>query len=490
MEQRIAQDTCDFRELRENGYVYVDKTALLHRLVSGQLNGKLFFISRPRRFGKSLMLSTLKSIFRGERDLFKSLAIDTLGYDWVEYPILSFNFATMATETLEAFQTAFVERVGQALRDAGVEYNAAGTPGGNFANAIRTLAKTWGKPVVVLIDEYDSPVSRALDDVAKATAIRDRLAAFYGEIKNNAADLRFMMMTGVTKFTQLSVFSALNNLTDLTLDGNFATLLGYTDDSPWVKTTVYNPVAVARTLSRRLPVFETTWSETGHASALMRYLAREDLASRDYTRLPATSKDVFDSYDLGKLRPETVLYQAGYLTIKDFNPFLGYILGVPDEDVRQDLNGLLLSKALGADAGDTRDGLRTALLTGDFPGFFDRLKAFYAHLPYGAKEKPVHEASYQRALYGLLSAGGLCVTAEDRQAQGRADLVAEAMNQVYVFELKVGGTAQEAFAQIKVKGYAAPYLDPDKTVHLIGLAFDPVTNTLADAVVETLTPAQ
>ena len=527
MEQRIAQDTCDFRELRENGYVYVDKTALLHRLVSGQLNGKLFFISRPRRFGKSLMLSTLKSIFRGERDLFKSLAIDALGYDWVEYPILSFNFATMATETLEAFQTAFVERVGQALRDAGVEYDAAGTPGGNFANAIRTLAKTWGKPVVVLIDEYDSPVSRALDDVAKATAIRDRLAAFYGEIKNNAADLRFMMMTGVTKFTQLSVFSALNNLTDLTLDGNFATLLGYTDDeleanfapslrahaavmglsyeayraelrrwyngyrfSPWVKTTVYNPVAVARTLSRRLPVFETTWSETGHASALMRYLAREDLASRDYTRLPATSKDVFDSYDLGKLRPETVLYQAGYLTIKDFNPFLGYTLGVPDEDVRQDLNGLLLSKALGADAGDTRDGLRTALLTGDFPGFFERLKAFYAHLPYGAKEKPVHEASYQRALYGLLSAGGLRVTAEDRQAQGRADLVAEAMDQVYVFELKVGGTAQEALAQIKAKGYAAPYLDPDKTVHLIGLAFDPATNTLVNTAVETLTPAQ
>ena len=353
MEQRIAQSVYDFRRLREDGYVYVDKTAQLAPLLT-RGSDSLFFISRPRRFGKSLMLSTLKSIFRGERDLFKGLAIDTLGYDWVEYPILSFNFATMATETLEAFQTAFVERVGQALRDAGVEYDVAGTPGGNFANAIRTLAKTWDKPVVVLIDEYDSPVSRALDDVAKATAIRDRLAAFYGEIKNNAADLRFMMMTGVTKFTQLSVFSALNNLTDLTLDGNFATLLGYTDDeleanfapslrahaaamglsyeayraelrrwyngyrfSPWVKTTVYNPVAVARTLSRRLPVFETTWSETGHASALMRYLAREDLASRDYTRLPATSKDVFDSYDLGKLRPETVLYQAGYLTIKD-----------------------------------------------------------------------------------------------------------------------------------------------------------------------------
>ena len=218
----------------------------------------------------------------------------------------------------------------------------------------------------------------------------------------------------------------------------------------------------------------------------MRYLERENLVDKDYDRLPLVSKSIFDNYNLGTLRPETVLYQAGYLTIKDFIPPKFYALGVPDEDVRQDLNTLLLNKALGDEADETSDDLQTALLTGDFPAFFARLKAFYAHLPYGAKEGPVHEAAYQRALYALLSAGGLRVTAEDRQAQGRADLVAESMDRVYVFELKIRGTAAEALAQIKDKGYAKPYQVPGKTIHLIGLAFDPASNTLTDAIEETL----
>ena len=527
MEQRIAQDISDFRELREKKFIYVDKTEPLYRLVEGiDIGGKLFFISRPRRFGKSLMLSTLECIFRGERDLFQGLAIDKLDYDWTEYPVLHFNFATMKVDTFEDFYAGFVARVRQAFAQAKIIYDPTLAPNDNFAQAIQTVTAERGKPMVVLVDEYDAPVGAAMNDIAKASAIRTELAAFYGEIKNNAANIRFMMMTGVTKFAQLSVFSALNNLTDLTLQSEAATLLGYTDEeldanfapslqahakvmglsdtdyraelrrwyngyrfSPDCTTTVYNPVAIARVLSRKKPYFETTWSETGHASALMRYLERENLVDKDYDRLPLVSKSIFDNYNLGTLRPETVLYQAGYLTIKDFIPPKFYALGVPDEDVRQDLNSLLLNKALGDEADETSDDLQTALLTGDFPAFFARLKAFYAHLPYGAKEGPVHEAAYQRALYALLSAGGLRVTAEDRQAQGRADLVAESMDRVYVFELKIRGTAAEALAQIKDKGYAKPYQVPGKTIHLIGLAFDPASNTLTDAIEETLTPA-
>ncbi len=517
MEQRIAQNTYDFRELRTNGAVYVDKTALLHGLVHDP-NDKLFFISRPRRFGKSLMLSTLGCIFRGERDLFKGLAIDSLDYDWAVYPVIRFDFSPIGTATLEAFRDGFRANVKRSLLDAGADWDDTVGPGDNFAAAIDGLARKRGRPVVVLIDEYDAPVTRSMDDIAKATAIRDELAPFYTQLKAHGVNIRFMMMTGVTKFTQLSVFSALNNLTDLTLDGRCATLLGYTEEeldanfapslqahaeamglpyvayraelrrwyngyrfSPDNANTVYNPVAIARTLVRRKSYFETTWSETGHASALMRYLERERLADTDYDRLPPVSKRIFDSYDLGKLRPETVLYQTGYLTIKDFIPPSLYVLGVPDEDVRQDLNALLLNKALGSEADETSDDIQTALLTGDFPGFFARLKAFYARLPYDAKEGAVHEASYQRALFALLSAGGLRVTVEDRQAKGRADLVAEAMDQVYVFELKRGGTAQEALAQIRERGYAEPYRLPGKTVHLFGLAFDPAANALTDA---------
>ena len=525
MEQRIALDISDFRELREKECVYVDKTGLLQALIRDKTR-KLYFISRPRRFGKSLMLSTLECIFRGERDLFKGLAIDSLDYDWAKYPIIRFDLSVLSETTLESFRSDLRKTVRDALLDAGALWDETDSTHRNFGSAIDWLAAKHKSPVVVLIDEYDAPVTRAMGDIAKATAIRSELSPLYSQLKAHGVNIRFMMMTGVTKFAQLSVFSALNNLNDLTLQPEAATLLGYTDEeldanfapslqahakvmglsdtdyraelrrwyngyrfSPDCTSTVYNPVAIARALSRKKTYFETTWSETGHASALMRYLERENLADKNYDRLSPVGKSLFDSYDLGKLRPETVLYQAGYLTIKDFIPPRLYVLGVPDEDVRQDLNSLLLNKALGDEADETSDDLQTALLTGDFPAFFARLKAFYAHLPYGAKEGPVHEAAYQRALYALLSAGGLRVTAEDRQAQGRADLVAESMDRVYVFELKIRGTAAEALAQIKDKGYAKPYQVPGKTIHLIGLAFDPASNTLTDAIEETLTPA-
>ena len=176
------------------------------------------------------MLSTLKYIFQGRRDLFQGLAIDKMDYDWAEYPILHFNFATMDVETLEGFKAGFVARVRRSLKEAGADYDPTQAPNDNFADAISFLSRERGKPVVVLIDEYDAPVGAALSDPAKATAIRATLSAFYGEIKNSASDIRFMMMTGVTRFTQLSVFSALNNLNDLTMDARYATLLGYTEE--------------------------------------------------------------------------------------------------------------------------------------------------------------------------------------------------------------------------------------------------------------------
>ena len=523
--QPIAQDSANFAELREKQCIYVDKTERLYRLVQGMaLGAKLFFLSRPRRFGKTLLLSTLKCLFQGRRDLFKGLAIDALDYDWQPHPVLHFDFATLAIDAVATFERGFVERVTQSLNAAGLDYNPAMTPGGNFATAIRTLAKEAGRPVVILIDEYDSPVSHALDDIPKANAIRDRLSAFYGEIKNNAADIRFMLMTGLTKFTQLSVFSALNNLTDLTLDALAADLLGYTEReldacfgdylrahakamalpdadyraqlqwwyngyrfSPDSETKVYNPVAIGRALARRKPYFEPTWSETGHSSALMRYLAAHPLTARDYERIPELTRNIFDTYDLANIRDLTFLYQAGYLTIKDFNPIEGYTLGIPDEDVRQDLNQILVDQALQGDDTLGWNTIRVALLKHDFPAFFAGLKAFYARLTYGPKEGRVPEASYQRSLFILLTAGGLRVVSEDTQAQGRADLVADAFGRVFVFELKLGGTAQDALAQIRDRRYDLPYLTSAQSIHRIGLAFDPETRQLVDAAAE---PAQ
>ena len=520
-EEKIAQGTYNFRIMREDGFRYVDKTALLYPLVTRGRDA-FFFISRPRRFGKSLMLSTLECLFRGERELFKGLAIDKMDYDWAKYPVLHFNFAGLKVETLEAFKIDFSSRVKETLTKAGCTWNDADFPGANFSRAINTLAEaSEQKSVVVLIDEYDAPVGHALDDVPKAKAIRQELSDFYIQIKNNVGAIRFMMMTGVTKFTQLSVFSALNNLTDLTLQPEAATLLGYTEEeleanfskslhrhaevmglsyedyrgqlrwwyngyrfSPDSEVKVYNPLAIARTLLRRKTYFEPTWSETGHSTALMKYLATHPLTARDYECIPEVERSVFDVYDLGNIGYKTFLYQGGYLTIKDFDPISGYTLGIPNEDVRQDLNQILVDQALQGDNALGWSKARIALLKYDFSAFFTCLKSFYARLTYGAAESRVNEASYQRSLFILLTAGGLRVVSEDTQAQGRADLVADAFGRVFIFELKVGGTAEEALAQIRDRRYDLPYLASAQTIHRIGLVFDPKTHQLLDTAVE------
>ena len=524
MEPRIAQDTADFRELREKGYIYVDKTEQLYRLANGiDIGGKLFFISRPRRFGKSLMLSTLECLFRGQRELFKGLAIDKLDYDWAEYPVLHFNFGTMKVETLELFTQQFVERVSRSIEAAGGIYNPAVTPDTNFADAIQKLAKERGKPVVVLIDEYDAPVGAALDDIEKAKAIRAKLSAFYGEIKNNAAAIRFMMMTGVTKFTQLSVFSALNNLNNLTLDDRYATLLGYTDDelttyfepamrrhatvmglsyedyreklrwwyngyrfARWNTTKVYNPCAIGKTLGACTPEFLGTWTSTGLTSVVFHYFANNQLAEKNYEHIESVSEEDLDICELENIQPTAMLYQGGYLTIKDYRRSR-FTLGIPDEEVRRAFNTQLVRKFAQKKDNDYRNLLCDSLSEGDIDTFLGRLSDLYAHLTYGPKEEHVQEFSFQRILYVLLTSdGSFRVTAEDRQAQGRADLVAETPERVFIFELKVNGTPQDAIAQIKEKGYAEPYRHSGKEVHLIGLSFDGETRRLTGTVSEPL----
>ena len=525
MEPRIAQDSADFRELREKGYIYVDKTEQLYRLVNGiDIGGKLFFISRPRRFGKSLMLSTLECIFRGQRDLFKGLAIDTLDYDWAEYPVLHFNFAGLKVETLETFKIDFRSRVKETLGKVGYTWRDEDFPGANFSRAINSLAEaSEQKSVVVLIDEYDAPVGHVLNDIKKATAIRQELSDFYIQIKNNAAAIRFMMMTGVTKFTQLSVFSALNNLNNLTLDDRYATLLGYTDDeltnyfelamrrhaevmglpyedyreqlrwwyngyrfARWNTTKVYNPCAIGKTLGACTPEFLGTWTSTGLTSAVFHYFANNQLAEKNYEHIEGVSEEDLDICELENIQPTAMLYQGGYLTIKDYRRSR-FTLGIPDEEVRRAFNTQLVRKFAQKKDNDYRNLLCDSLSEGDIDTFLGRLSDLYAHLTYGPKEEHVQEFSFQRILYVLLTSdGSFRVTAEDRQAQGRADLVAETPERVFIFELKVNGTPQDAIAQIKEKGYAEPYRHSGKEVHLIGLSFDGETRRLTGTASEPL----
>ena len=295
----IATDTNDFPKLRERGCIYVDKTEFVHRMVS-DANTRLFFISRPRRFGKSLTLSVLKALFSARRELFEGLYLDKTDWKWEKYPVIHFEFNDVTTTSVAEFEVEFADHVKERLEAAGYKYDNATTPAINFGRAIESLsAVNGGKGVVILIDEYDAPVGHALDDIPKAEAIRERMSALYSRMKNRTGDIRFLLMTGISKFTRLSVFSALSNLVDVSQREEYATMFGYTEDeleanfeehlrahaekmgkpygeyraemkkwyngfrfSTEVETTVYNPVSVALTLDAKERDFKVTWATT------------------------------------------------------------------------------------------------------------------------------------------------------------------------------------------------------------------------------------
>ncbi|MBE6383939.1 MAG: hypothetical protein E7049_13130 [Lentisphaerae bacterium] len=513
----IATDTNDFPKLRERGCIYVDKTEFVHRMVSCE-GTSLYFISRPRRFGKSLTLSVLKALFSARRELFEGLYIDRTDWKWEKYPVIHFEFNDVTTTSIADFETSFAIHVQERLEKAGFAYDKSLPPPENFGNAIESLsAANGGKGVVILIDEYDAPVGHALGDVAMAEAIRDRMSALYSRMKNRTGDIRFLLMTGISKFTRLSVFSALSNLVDVTQRKEYATMFGYTEQElsdnfeehlhahaeimgmpydeyraemkKWYNgfrfstedaTTVYNPVSVALTLDAKESGFKATWATTGRPSMLMNYLKREDLLSIDYEKMEGVPAAAFDVADLRNLTATALLQQAGYLTVKDYDSESeDFTLGVPDEEVRRDLATLVAGVA----AGETdvwAANLGKMLLHANWPKFFVGLKSLYAHMPYGSMEEASHEAAYQRILCTLLASQGFEYRAEDVQSNGRADIVAKHKKGIYIFELKVDEPVDKAFAQIRKKGYAEPYLADGRPIWLIGLSFDAKTRRLVD----------
>ena len=516
----IETSTSDFADLRRNGTIYVDKTAWFHRLAS-DVGRRVCFLSRPRRFGKSLMITALKEIFSGNRELFDGLAISKTDWKWEKWPVIHFNFGDVDSTSIEAFDRDFGPNVRRRLESAGFEgYDDARSPGFNFGNAIGVLSKeNGGRGVVILIDEYDAPVSHALSDLPRAETIRDRLSAFYSVMKDRTGSIRFMMMTGVSKFTKMSVFSCLNNIVDISMRREYATMLGYTEEeleanfdehlhehasimgvsyedyraemkrwfngfrfSPSDPTTVYNPISIALTLDAKETFFRATWSSTGRASSLMNCLKRWDMLAIDPERTKNVTDQEFDVTNLADLKPIGMLFQTGYLTIKDYDAGL-YTLGVPDEEVRRDLN--LLMAGVAADESVAWASSLGAKLCGcDWNGFFAGLKSLYAKMAHGSTEASVHENSYARCLSFLLAGSGFRFTMEDVQASGRADVVASHVNGVFIFELKVGEPVDRAFAQIRGKNYAEPYLASGSPIWLIGLSFDPDSRLLVEAAAE------
>ena len=516
----IATETNDFETLRKQGQIYVDKTAHLHKMITDP-SRKFFFCARPRRFGKSLSVTTMKSIFRGHREFFEDLAIAKTDYDWKKYPVIHLNWGKVSVSSLAKFEESIATAVKNALTEAGCAYDPALIPSDNLGNAIDCFAEKTSGGVVILIDEYDDPVAKALANVELAEQIRTHLADIYAQFKDRTDKIRFLYITGVSKFTKLSIFSTLSNLNDISFEDDYAELYGYTEEEltanfdeylhrkaermklsyddfraelkRWFNgyrfakgnpVTVYNPVSISLSLYSSASFLEPTWTSTGRASTLMNYIKREGALSIDPDRTIDAGELDFDVADLLNIQPIGMLYQTGYLTIADYSYGL-YKLRVPDEEVRQDLAALVAGAYAGKDA-QWSASLGIKLRAGRWDDFFDGLRCLYAKLPYGAREKRErkNEAAYARPLCMLLAAQGFRYDPEVVQTLGRSDLIAEHPCGIYIFELKIDQSADEGLKQIHERGYAEPYKSRGLPIYAFGLSFDSQTRQFVDGKVE------
>ena len=502
-----------FREIREEGHYYVDKTPHILKLVEG---GKHYFLSRPRRFGKSLLLDTVKELFEGNRRLFSGLDAEC-SWNWdAGHPVLRISFGSgnfAVAGELEA-RTDEMLRALEREHETGGDYSTAA---GRLARIVEVAHRRAGERVVVLVDEYDKPILDALADPHLARANRDYLRGLYSVLKDSDADIRFSLITGVSKFSKVSLFSGVNNLTDITLDPEFSAICGYTESDldavfapelpgldrqrirewyngyGWLGTEVYNPFDIL--LLFRTGRFRAHWFETGTPTFLLQTLLRRRVGPVELECMKATD-ELVSQFDVGDIATEALLFQTGYLTIvgedADMEGEPVYRLGYPNREVRQSLNRNLL-KHLTRDGEQT--GKRTRLLqllrARDFDGLKELFHAFYAGIPYEwytGNAIAGYEGYYAAVFYAYFASLGLNVTAEDSTNRGRLDMALRFQGDVYLFEFKVveqAGTGS-AMAQLKEKGYAEKHQASAARIHLVGVEFSSETRNIAAFEAESL----
>ena len=502
-----------FREVRQQDCYYVDKTAFVQRLLD---EGKHYFLSRPRRFGKSLFLDTLKELFEGNEALFEGLAIRDR-WDWsVRHPVLRLDFSSGNYRGPDDLRLELAAQLETLEEEAGVAGRPAAPAPARFRHLIRALHRQTGQPVAVLVDEYDKPILDALDlpDIARAN--RDFLRGLYATVKFSDADIRFTFITGVTKFSKVSLFSGLNNLKDITLGPRYSAVCGYTDADldavfaaelpgldrdrirewyngySWLGTEkVYNPYDILLLFDERK--FLPHWFETGTPAFLVRTLLGRRVRTTALEEMVGSS-DLLSTFDVDDMATEALLFQTGYLTItgeEDLGGKILYRLGYPNREVRQSLNERLL-RALTPDPsgqGERDIRLYELLQANDFPGIRTFFESFFAAIPYEWHTKndiASYEGYYASVFYSHFAALGLDVTVEDSSGGGRLDMAVRFNGNVYLFEFKVveraGGGA--AMAQLKERRYAEKYRGLGQPIHLIAVEFSSESRNLAGFDVE------
>ncbi len=486
-----------FSEIRTGNYCYVDKTPLIHRLLE---EGKFYFFARPRRFGKSLLLDTIAQIFLGNRDLFSGLYLDN-HWNWNDsYPVIRIDLAESILNTRE--------RLDDKLRQQ-IDFNAAGhgihlqreEVSDRFCELIHGLHSNTGHQVVVLIDEYDKPILDNITDQKSAGEQRDGLRNFYSVLKAQSPLLRFVLLTGVSKFSKVSLFSGLNNLKDITLDKRYGALCGYTH--PELETVfreylegvdlekirawyngynflaepVYNPFDVLLYLDSR--EFKPYWFETGTPTFLIKLLTEKKFPIPELEDLTA-GEELLGSFDIDFIEPETLLFQTGYLTILKkqilFDQEYVYHLGFPNHEVKKSLTGSLLNWYVQSQRPlHTNQMALVSILKGnELDRLGDLFHAFFASIPHDLYRKNTiadYEGYYCSVVYCYFTALGLDVRVEQPTNQGRLDMVVRFQDRIYILEFKVNELTHpgRALEQIKEKKYYEPYTD--KEVYLIGVEF-------------------
>ena len=496
-----------FDVLRENGYTYVDKTDMIFQLAQQHI----CFLCRPRRFGKSLTISTLEAYFRGKSHLFKGLKIDSLEHQWVEYPVFRIDFNGENYLDKDVLAAKLDDCICKWEEEWGATMPQDSSLGSRFANVLEQAHLQSGLRCVVLIDEYDKPLLDVLSEPMEEDN-RNILKGFYSVFKLADQHLRFVLLTGVTKFSQVSVFSGFNQPNDISLNPKYEAICGITEDElhAYFKdclqtlseeysasfddislrmkrfydgyhfsrkmTDIYNPFSVFNAFDNS--EIRPYWYSTGTPAYLVKLLEKRkvnvvEMLAQSYTT------DYFIDYRADVEEPLAMLYQSGYLTIKDVDLNRGlYRLDFPNNEVKIGFVSLLANTYFnGKDELPLIESLLNALGDGRIEEFISRLTAFFSSIGYEMrKDKEYHFQYTLFLLFRLMSCYSVVI--EKHNSQGRADMIVETANHVYIFEFKLDGTAQEALQQIEDKGYALPYADDPRPLHKVGISFGKQSGTI------------
>lgn len=499
-----------FERIRNEGYVYVDKTALIYKLVS---EGSYYFLSRPRRFGKSLLLSTMEAYFKGKKELFEGLDIARMETEWKNFPILHLDLNSREYKDERSLEAELNRHLDAWEKLYGSEYSERASEE-RFIHVIENAYAMTGKRVVILVDEYDKPLLQTVSNKDLQDAYRSKLKAFYSVLKTMDAKIQFAFLTGVTKFGKVSVFSDLNNLIDISMLPQFTTICGITEEelhqnfdasvSELANANgmdieecygrlkedfdgyhfdigslgVYNPFSLLNTLS--YSVFRDYWFETGTPSFLVEQLKKTDYPLERLTE-DELSADTLNSIDIWDENPLPLLYQSGYLTIRDYDKeFKTYQLGFPNREVREGFIKYIVPYYVPKSV-KSPFSIRyfvKAVKAGDAEAFMCQLETLFAKGDYQIMgDKEIY---FQNVMYVLFMLLELYVEVERHTIDGRMDMVVQTKDYIYIFEFKINQSADVALQQIDEKGYAAPFANDGRKVYKIGVNFSTETRRIED----------